>query len=537
MSDPAASTTGAKAPTGPPQTIVQDGPIPLTIWLGFLAMALGNFMSILDIQIVASSLREIQAGVSASTDEIAWVQTAYLIAEVIAIPLTGYLGRALSIRRLFVFAGIAFVVTSILCATAWTLQQLIVYRAMQGFAGGMLMPTTMAAIFLIFPRSRQVIPGLLVGLVSTTAPSIGPTLGGTITEHFGWRWMFLINIPPGLVMCYLVWRFSPLRRSEPELLGKIDWVGVTALALWLGSLEYVLHDGPKMGWLTDPHLVLWLLASIAASLVFFWRSFTVRVPVVQLGALRNRNFAAGSLVAFVIGIGLYGPIYLQPLFLSAIRGFNAEQIGHAMFAQGAAMFLSAPILNRVVRKFDLRLVLIVGILAISASCFWQAAVITSEAGLVEFLGPQALRGFGFMCSFMPMTQLALGTLTPQEVQNSSGLFNLNRNLGGALGLAVITSVYNHGIAIHIASIAASLLPGDPRVDLMLQQARDQAVTQGVANVDAFALMKLVQAVDRQAMIATFQDLFVWLGVLFLATAFLTVLMDKPPPMDQSPPDR
>ncbi len=508
----------------------------MSIWIGFLAMALGNFMAILDTQIVASSLREIQAGISASADEIGWVQSAYLIAEVISIPLTGYLGRALSIRRLFVAAGALFVLTSILCATALSLQQLIFYRALQGVAGGMLMPSTMAAIFLIFPRARQVIPGLLVGLVSTTAPSIGPTLGGMITENFGWRWMFLVNIPPGLVMCYLVWAYSPLRRSEPELLGKIDWTGVTALALWLGSFEYILHEGPKLGWLTDPHLTMWLIASIAASIVFLWRSLTVRVPVVQLAAFANRNFAAGSLLSFVIGIGLYGPIYLQPMFLASIRGFNPEQIGHAMFAQGAAMFVSAPIVNRFVRLLDLRLVLAVGVLIISASCFWQAGVITSQAGLVEFLGPQALRGLGFICSFMPLTQLALGTLSPQEVQNSSGLFNLTRNLGGALGIAMITTSYNHFLASHVASIAAGLAPGDPRVELILQQGRDQAVNQGGADPDSFALMRLIQTVDQQAMLATFQDLFIWLGVTFLCTTLLILLMDKPPPMTAPPAD-
>jgi DHA2 family multidrug resistance protein len=224
------------------------------------------------------------------------------------------------------------------------------------------------------------------------------------------------------------------------------------------------------------------------------------------------------------------------MFLASIRGLNPEQIGHVMFAQGAAMFVSAPVVNRFVRLFDLRLILVVGVLIISASCFWQAAVITPQAGLVEFLGPQALRGLGFICSFMPLTQLALGTLTPHEVQNSSGLFNLTRNLGGALGIALITTSYNHSLASHIASIAASLAPGDPRVDMILQQGRDQALSQGGADPDSFALMRLIQTVDQQAMIATFQDLFIWLGVIFLCTSLLVMLMDKPPPMTAPPAD-
>jgi DHA2 family multidrug resistance protein len=351
----------------------------MMLWAAYLAMVLGNFMAILDIQIVASSLRDIQAGVAASPEEISWVQTAYLIAEVIAIPLSGVLGRALSMRRLFLISVIGFTAASFLCAFAWNIESLIFFRVLQGFLGGSMIPTTMAALFLLFPEAKRTPALVLVGLVSTLAPSVGPTFGGWITDSLGWRWLFLINIAPGALVALLVWRFSPLREKEAGILARLDLWGLAGMALFLGCLEVVLEEGPANDWLRDDFVLAMALCMITGAAVFFWRAFTAEFPIVDLKVFADRNFSLASVISMTAGVGLYGSVYLMPLFLGGVRGYNAMQIGEVMVVTGGAMFVTAPVVGKLQAKVDLRLLLAAGLVLI-ASGMWANAKLTAEAG-------------------------------------------------------------------------------------------------------------------------------------------------------------
>jgi DHA2 family multidrug resistance protein len=483
------------------------------IWAGYLAMILGNFMAILDIQIVASSLREIQAGVSASADEISWVQTSYLIAEVIAIPLSALLGRALSMRRLFLISVTGFTAMSLACAVAWNIESLILFRTLQGFLGGAMIPTTMAALFILFPEAKRGPAIVLVGMVSTLAPSIGPTLGGWITETMGWHWLFLINIVPGAAAAFAVWRFSPLTQAEPTLLKRLDVLGLVGMALFLGSLEIVLEEGPGHDWLEDDFVFTMAVTMVAGGGLFIWRAFTAAEPIVDLKVFANRNFTVAAIVSMLAGVGLYGSVYLMPLFLGGVRGYNAVQIGEVMMVTGIAMFLTAPVVGKLQAMVDLRLLLGLGI-GLTALGMWENASLTAESSFWEFALPQALRGSGLMMCMIPMTGIALGTLPPERVQNASGLFNLTRNLGGALGLAIINTLLDDGRALHRTELASAVSAGHGDVGGWLDQTAAALSAQGVADPAAAALARLAGLVEREANVMAFNNVFVTMALAF-----------------------
>ena len=366
------SATGAPAANAaipaPPKPGTRES---LLLNIGFFAMVIGMFMAILDIQIVAASIAQIQAGVSASAEEIAWIQTSYLIAEVIGIPLSGLLNRALSMRRLFVYSCIGFTASSVLCALAWDLNSLIVFRCIQGFLGAAMIPTTMAAAFSLFGPNRSMLQQVAIGMVATLAPSIGPTLGGWITEHLSWHWLFLVNVIPGIVASTLVWNLIPKTGSNLSLIRNIDIIGLAAMALFLGSFEYLFEEGPANGWFEESELVMWAFVCSIAGALFFWRALTRANPVVDLTVFKDSNFALAAAVATIVGFGLFGAVYLTPLFLGQVRGFNALQIGQIMSVGGVAMFIGGPIAGALIRKFDPRYVLALGLTLSAIGLYWN----------------------------------------------------------------------------------------------------------------------------------------------------------------------
>jgi DHA2 family multidrug resistance protein len=396
-------------------------------------MCFGMFMAFLDIQVVSASLAQIQAGLAASSDEITWVQTAYLMAEVVAIPLSGFLSRALGTRIMFAGAAAGFTVASLMCGLSTTMDQMIVWRALQGFIGGGMVPTVFASAYTIFPRSRMMVITPLIGLVATLAPTIGPTVGGILTEAFSWHWLFFINIVPGIIVTIAAITLIDFDQPDLKLFERFDWVGLISMAMFLGALEYVLEDGPRWDWFEDSTIALAAVVSAAAAAVFFLRVLTAGEPIVDLRAFVDRNFAVGSVFSFVLGIGLYGLTYLYPIYLSQIRGHNALMIGETMFVSGVTMFFCAPIVGRLVTRLDPRVMLTAGF-AIVALSNWQMSYITKDWDFWQLFVPQILRGFGMMLAIVPITNISLGTLPPDRLKNASGLFNLTRNLGGAVGL-------------------------------------------------------------------------------------------------------
>lgn len=495
--------------------------------VAFLTMVFGMFMAILDIQIVSASLTEIQAGLSASADEIPWVQTSYLIAEVIMIPLSGFLSRMLSTRVLFTIAAAGFTGASALCATATNIDQMIVYRAIQGFIGGGMIPSVFAAAFTIFPPSRRPVITPMIGLVATMAPTIGPTIGGYISYSLSWHWLFLVNVVPGVLVASAAWSLIDFDKPHLALFSKFDWWGLLGMGGFLGGLEYVLEEGPNHDWLQDQAVLVCAIVSATGAALFFWRAFTAEEPIVDLKAFTNVNFAFGSIFSFVIGIGLYGLTYLYPIYLGRIRGYDSMMIGEALFVSGLAMFAAAPISGILSRKMDPRIMMMIGFLGFALGT-WQMTHLTADWDFREIFVPQILRGASMMLCMVPISNIALGTLPPERLKNASGLFNLTRNLGGAVGLALINTVLVNRNAFHYARLAEHVQWGSAEAQTQLQNLTRNFDTHGGMDAATAAIAKLAGMVHQQAALMSFIDVFYLLTVLFASLALFVMIIRKPP---------
>jgi MFS transporter, DHA2 family, multidrug resistance protein len=499
--------------------------IPPRQLVAFVAMCFGMFMAFLDIQIVSSSLAEIQAGLSASADEIPWVQTSYLIAEVIAIPLSGFLSRALGTRILFAASAAGFTLASIMCGMTTSIDGMIVWRALQGFIGGGMVPTVFASAYLIFQGPRQKFVAPVVGLIATLAPTIGPTVGGYLTDAYSWHWLFFINVIPGIVVTVMTATLIDFDKPDYALLKHFDWIGLLSMGGFLGALEYVLEEGPRYEWFDDDTIFIVAIVSAISAVIFFARVLTAKAPIVDLGAFANRNFAVGSLFSFVLGIGLYGLTYLYPVYLAQVRGYDALMIGETMFVSGLVMFLTAPIAGQLVERFDPRFVLMAGFISFAIGT-WQMTSVTSDWDFWELLWPQIFRGVGLMFAIIPVTYTALGTLPAARVKNASGLFNLMRNLGGAIGLAAINTWFNDRMDLHLQrlheSVNAASVPAQEAL------ANLTARFQG-SNAKAQALQELFNMVRLQAAVMSYADVFLLITVLFLGLAAFAIVMKRPQP--------
>ena len=493
--------------------------------IAFMAMCFGMFMAFLDIQIVSASLSEIQAGLAASSDEIPWVQTAYLIAEVVAIPLSGFLSRALGTRMLFAASCAGFTFASFMCGLSSSIDSMIVWRAVQGFIGGGMIPTVFAAAYTVFPKSRQNMVTPMIGLIATLAPTIGPTVGGYLTEALSWHWLFFINVIPGIAVTAAALALIDFDRPDYSLLDHFDWWGLIAMAGFLGAFEYVLEEGPRKDWLQDDVIAYAAIISALSAVAFFYRAFTARMPIVDLRAYGNRNFAIGSMFSFVLGIGLFGLTYLYPVYLAQVRGYNSLMIGETMFVSGLAMFASAPVVGWLVTKLDPRFMLIGGFLLFALGTL-EMHYVTKDWDFWELFWPQIFRGVGLMCAMVPVTNAALGTLPLDRVKNASGLFNLTRNLGGAIGLAALNTILNDRMDLHLARLhdAANWSRG-PATE-MLANLTAQFHDFG-SNAPAMALKQMSLMARREATVMSFSDVFLLLTILFVALAALGIVMKRP----------
>ena len=493
--------------------------------VAFLAMVFGMFMAILDIQIVSASLTEIQAGLAASSNEITWVQTAYLIAEVVMIPLSGFLSRALGTRILFAVSAAGFAAASLMCGLSGSINEIIIWRAIQGFIGGGMIPTVFASAYLIFPRSRMSLIVPLIGLVATMAPTIGPTVGGYLTNALSWHWLFFINVIPGIGVTLAALALIDFDQPDFSLFDTFDWQGLLFMAAFLGGLEYVLEEGPRNDWFGDDTVLILAWVSALSAVAFFARVLTARTPIVDLSSFNNRNFAIGSLFSFVLGVGLYGLTYIYPVYLAQIRGYDALMIGETMFVSGLAMFLTAPVAGRLMPIVDKRLMLMAGFLFFAVGTWWMS-YLTSDWDFYELLWPQIFRGIGLMLSIIPINDIALGTLPPERVKNASGLFNLMRNLGGAVGLAGLTTILNDRTDLHLArlheAITWSRVPAMETLNTLTERFRSFG-----SDAHDMALKQLMQITHRQGVVMAFSDVFLLLTLLFAGLALVSLLVNKP----------
>ncbi|KDX14129.1 DHA2 family efflux MFS transporter permease subunit [Raoultella ornithinolytica] len=495
----------------------------------FASMCVGMFIALIDIQIVSASLRDIGGGLSAGDDETVWGQTSYLIAEIIIIPLSGWLARVMSTRWLFAASAAGFTLMSLLCGWAWNIQSMIAFRALQGLAGGSMIPLVFTTAFAFFQGKQRVIAAATIGGLASLAPTLGPTVGGWITENFSWHWLFFINVVPGIYIAVAVPLLVKVDTAEPSLLRGADYFSILLLALSLGCLEYTLEEGPRWGWFDDATLTTTAWIALLCGVAFIIRTLRHPQPVMDLRALQDRTFSLGCYFSFMAGVGIFATIYLTPLYLGSVRGFSALEIGLAVFSTGLFQVMSIPFYSWLANRVDLRWLLMAGLVGFAVSMY-SFVPITHDWGADQLLLPQAFRGLAQQFAVAPTVTLTLGSLPPARLKLASGLFNLMRNLGGAIGIALCGTVLNDRTNLHYSRLADHLNNANLAMSDFVQRSAANFVAQGISPDAAHtaALKNLSALTLREARTQAFSDAFYLIMIGFLIAALLVPLMNKPP---------
>lgn len=496
------------------------------LMLGFSGMVIGQFMAILDIQIVAASLAQIQAGIGASADEIAWVQTAYLLAEVVIMPLTAYMTRLWGTQKTFMTCCALFILTSVLAGFSTSIDMMIVTRSLQGLAAGAMIPAVFATAFTAFPVEKRITANIVVGLIVTLAPTIGPTLGGHLTDALSWRWLFFINVFPGALSLYLVGRWGNFDKGDPSLKKGVDWLGLIAMAIGLIAIQLVLEEGAENSWFQDDH-ILWLSVLGVLMVAFFiWRQLTYWQPIINLRPFRDRNFSLGIVMTFVSGMSLFGGTFILPLYLGQIRDYSAAEVGTTMLTSGIAMFLTGPLTRTLLKFINLRMAIFAGFM-LTAYGVGLGARITDQWGFWEFASLQAFRGCGTMIAMIAAQQITVSTLAPHQMKDASAIVNLTRNVGGAVGLAMLSTVLTVQTRVHLTELSA----GVSRASYQSQQALERFVElmtqRGLANPEGAANKAFQGLIMRDAAVMAYGDAFFWLAISSVVAAFLALLAKSP----------
>jgi DHA2 family multidrug resistance protein len=499
----------------------------LATWVSFFSMAGGTFMAILDTQIVISSLAEIGASLGATLDEASWIQTSYIIAEVIMIPLAGWLSRSLSLRYLYALACASFTMASTCCALAWSIDSMIFFRILQGMCAGAMIPMLYQAIYALFPRERQANVTLFVVLIIALAPTIGPTLGGWITQTYSWRWLFLLNVVPGIIVTTSVLCLLACPRPNLKLLKEFDFLGIILIAVFLGSLEYVLGEGSDQDWFESNLITTLTIVSLISAGLLLWRELSCCHPVVDLKAFRDRNFATGCLFNFIMGLGLFGSGYLMTVFLSGVRHYNSLEIGKVMMVPGLAMMMSLPLVLFCRRRLGGRTTLAMGLIMFGMSLTINSFM-TAETGFEQLFIPQALRGAAMMMCMSPITELALGRLPVESVPNASSLYSLMRYLGGGIGIAVINTLVELRTALHHLELAETVNPAryatNETLSVLSMAVSNQ--TTDLLHTHRGGLSILTSILERESLLMTCNDIWFLIASLFAISFMMMPVVQK-----------
>ncbi|NIF26883.1 multidrug efflux MFS transporter [Pantoea sp. Tr-811] len=487
-------------------------------WIAVMSVMLGAFMAVLDIQITNSSLKDIQGALSATLEEGSWISTSYLVAEIIMIPLTAWLVQLLSARRLAVWVSGGFLLSSLLCSMAWNLESMILFRALQGFTGGALIPLAFTLTLIKLPEHHRAKGMAMFAMTATFAPSIGPTLGGWLTENWGWEYIFYINIPPGLVMIAGLLYGLEKKEAHWELLKSTDYAGILSLGLGLGCLQVFLEEGHRKDWLESSLIVGLATVATISLITFVILQLSKPQPLINLRILGNRNFGLSSIASLGMGVGLYGSIYLLPLYLAQIQGYNALQIGEVIMWMGIPQLFLIPLVPQLMKVIPPKLLCAIGF------CLFGVASFSSGVLNPDFAGPQfnhiqIIRALGQPMIMVTISLIATAYIQPQDAGSASSLFNILRNLGGAIGIALLATLLDARTKVYFDYLRESVVPSNPQVAERLAQLAER-----LGNDNA-ALGRLSEITHQQALIMAYNDAFHLVGI-GLAVSMVAVLLTR-----------
>src|SRR5580658_9199131 len=499
----------------------------LVSWIAVLAGMIGAFMAILNIQITNASLLDVEGGIGTGVDNGAWISTSYLIGEIVVIPLTDFMSRVFSFRRYMLVNAILFPLFSIACAFTHDLGSMIAMRGLQGFAGGILIPMAFTLVLTKLPKSQQPIGLAIFALAVTFAPAIGPTIGGYLTENYGWRTIFFINSVPSAVMVVALALTLERRPMQLNLLKEGDWAGIISMAIGLAALQTVLEEGNKDDWFASPFIFRLAIVATVFLTAFIVIELTISKPLVNLRLLARRNFGIGVLANVLVGFALFGSVYLLPQYLGQAQGYNAEQIGNVLAWTGLPQLILIPLVPLLMKRFDARYIGFFGVGVFAASSFMNVMLSPDVAG-DQLLLPNIVRALGQALVLTPISAITTAGIAPSEAGAASGLSNMLRNLGGAVGTATLATVLTKREQYHSNIIGQSVSIYREEVRTRIAEATSYFLSHGVADPAAAqhkAIVAIGQIVHKQALVMAFGDTFAVIGVA-LAIGAVALLFAK-----------
>ncbi len=532
MSDLALSASSATAPPNNLAAAVTPAApdrASAAVWISVMAAMIGAFMAILNIQITNASLLNIEGGIGTGVDNGSWISTSYLIGEIVVIPLTDYLSRMLSFRKVILSFATLFAAFSVACAFTHDLPSMIAMRGFQGFFGGVLIPMAFTLVFTRLPKAQQPIGLAMFSLAVTFAPAIGPTIGGYLTENYGWQTIFFVNVIPTIVMVATLYFTLERQPMQLDLLAEGDWFGIATMAVGLASLQAVLEEGNKDDWFGSPFIVKLAIVAAVSLAFFIVNELVVEKPLVRLRLLTQRSFGFGTISAVFLGFALFGSVYLLPAYLGQVQHYNAEQIGTVLAWTGLPQLVLIPLVPKLMQRFDIRYIAFTGMSLFALSAFMNTTMSLDYSGDQLFL-PNIIRAVGQALTLAPLSAISLGSVAPQDAAAASGISNMMRNLGGAVGTAVLATIVTKREQFHSNIIGQAVNLGREEVRDRIAQMTNYFLAHGVTDPAAAhhqAIVALGNLVRQQALVMGFSDTFAVIGVVLIIAGIAILLTGKP----------
>ena len=507
-----------------------DGARPRVVnpWIVAIAVRSATFVEVLDTTVVNVSLPHIAGDLSATIDESTWALTSYLVANAIVLPLAGWLSHRFGRKRLLMLSVGGFTLSSLLCGLAPSLPLLILFRVIQGTTGGALQPLSQAVLLEAFPPEQRGKAMGFWGLGIVVAPIFGPVLGGWLTDSYSWRWVFYINLPVGIAALAMISAYV----FDPSYLGRraerVDWAGIGLLTLGIGALQIFLDKGQEDDWFASRLMTTLAVVSAVALAAFIAHELRVEHPVVDLRVFRLRTYAAGVVLITMVGFVLYGSLVLLPIFLQTLLGYPSLQAGIALSPRGMGSFLAMPVVGMILGRVDARRLLALGLAGGSVTLFWLGGL-NLQAGYWDVFWPQFVQGISLALLFVPLTTITMDPIPRESMGNATSIFNLMRNIGGSLGIAVATTVLARRQQLHASVLGAHVDPYSPQARALLDQLQAAFMARGADLVTATQQARAAAfgLVQRQAAMLSFTDTFRLLALLFVCLLPLLLIMKTP----------
>ena len=498
-------------------------------WIALKGAMLGAFMAVLDIQITNASLNDIAGALGCSLDEGSWISTSYLVAEIIVIGMTGWLARVFSIKKYLLFSAVGFTFFSLACAFSQNLQMMIVFRALQGLTGGALIPLALTLTLRLLPREKQPIGMAIFAMTATFAPAIGPTIGGILTDNYGWQWIFFINLVPGLGLIAVIWIFlDPLDQPQHHLLAEGDYFGILSMGIGLGSLEFVLEEGERKDWFGNPIILRFAIVAVIFITLFLVIELVSKKPFVNLRLYRHINFLLSCTIMVVLGLALYGTVYLIPLYLAQVQHYNATEIGLTIMWAGLPQLFLLPFVPKLMKVLDTRLIIGTGLFLFALSCFLNAHL-DPDYAMPQFQFANIIRALGQPLVFVPLLSISTIGIPREESGSASALFNMTRNIGGSVGIAMLSTIVTQREHFHSVRFGEYITTYTPAVQDRLSTLTDLFTSRGMDPTTAAssALKSLNTTVQTQSYLEAYSDSFYIIGVALLLSSVGLFFLPKP----------